>query len=83
MDRYLGRILKNWAGQQQPPEDARGRLLLIASSHSYPPEESLNYLFEENYLKSIDQYNLHGNELSRAFDMLWVFQLPMPALRMV
>jgi len=35
-DAYLKQALKNWAAEQQPPENGRARLLLIAAS---PPRE--------------------------------------------
>jgi len=31
-DAYLKQALKNWAAEQQPPENGRARLLLIAAS---------------------------------------------------
>ncbi len=82
MDRYLQQVLKNWANQQQPPANARARLLLMASSHSYPLEESATYLLEENYTKSNDLYNLHRNEPARVLDLLWIYH-SLPALRVV
>jgi hypothetical protein len=38
MDRYIGRSLKNWAAQKQPPANSRARLLLVAASQPKPHE---------------------------------------------
>jgi len=35
-DAYLRQALKNWAADQQPPENGRARLLLLAAS---PPQK--------------------------------------------
>jgi len=83
MDRYLQRLLKNWATQRQPPEHARARLLLSASARSYPIEESPVYLFEEYHPRPTDIYNLQRDEPARARDLLWMFHLSSPELRMI
>ena len=83
MERYLQQVLRNWANQQKPPANARARLLLMAGSHSYPLEEPARYLFEEHYLQADHLYNRHRNEPDRILDLLWIYHLPMPALRMV
>ena len=82
-DRYLQRLLKNWAAQQRPPENARARLLLIASAQSYPLDESQIYLFEEHYSKVNKSYNLQSDRPARAMDLLWMFHMPTPELRMI
>jgi len=83
MDRYLGRVLKNWAAQQGPPENARARLLLNASAQAYPLDESQIDLFEEYYSKVNKQYDLQRDQPARAMDLLWMFHLPTPEMRMI
>ena len=83
MDRYLGRVLKNWAAQQGPPENARARLLLSASAQAYPLDESQIDLFEEYYSKVNKQYDLQRDRPARAMDLLWMFHLPTPEMRMI
>jgi hypothetical protein len=82
MDRYLQQVLKNWSNQQQPPENGRARLLLLAASHSYPLEESELFSFEDDYSKPHDLTSLQRTEPARIFDMLWLYH-SMPALRVV
>ena len=83
MDRYVQHALKNWAAQQGSPENARARLLLSASARSYPLDESQIYLFEEHYSKVNKSYNLHRDQPARAMDLLWMFHLPTPEMRMI
>jgi hypothetical protein len=82
-DRYLQRLLKNWAAQQRPPENARARLLLIASAQTYPLDESQIYLFEEHYSKINELFDSQMNQPARAMDLLWMFHMPTPELRMI
>jgi hypothetical protein len=82
MERYLQQVLKNWANQQQPSANSRARLLFVASSRSYPSEETEIYSFEEDYSKPHELSNLHRNEPGRVFDLWWLYH-SMPALRVV
>ncbi len=43
MDGYIRRTLKNWAADQQPPENGRARLLLSAAygSHEQPDRKPI------------------------------------------
>ena len=83
MDRYLQQVLRNWANQQQPPANARARLLLVASAQPYLLEETPSYHSDEYYSRSNDLNSLHQNEPARIFDQLWIYHLSTPALRMV
>jgi hypothetical protein len=83
MERYLQYALKNWFSQQQPPENVRARILLLASARSYPPDNLLVYFCEENYSKSTSRHSLSDNEPARVMDLLWMLHLSTPALRMI
>jgi hypothetical protein len=85
MDRYVGQVLKNWAGQKQPPGNLRARLLLMATVHAYQPEEPfVDYLSEQRFLRrSLETVIRPAPEQIRNFDLVWVYQLPLPGLRMI
>lgn len=83
MDRLLKRYLKNWAAQQETPDSIRTRMLLMATSQSYLLNEPTYYGYREEYQTPKEFFSLHVNEPAKVFDIIWVFQLPLPALRMV
>lgn len=82
MDRLLQRYLKNWAARQQAPETVKPHLLLLAASRSYMMNE-YQYRHEDVCQTPKEFYNLQVSEPAKVFDLIWVFNLPMPALRMV
>jgi len=83
MERYLQQALKNWAARQQPPENGRARLLLLASSHISTLEEPANYHFDEKAFFLECPYPMSNLGSLKNFDFVWAFHLPIPAMRMV
>jgi hypothetical protein len=82
MDRYLEQTLKNWATQQQPPENARARLLLLAASAPQQHAEIADITYEEKFLNSHDIYGLRHHEPTNILDLVWSFGITMPGPRM-
>ncbi len=83
MDRYIQQNLKNWAARQHAPETARARLLLIAAAQTYPLEEPANLNCESNLALLADFPSLVDSSPPRNLDLVWLFHMPIPALRMV
>ena len=80
MDVYLGRCLKNWSAQYQPPVNGRERLLRKASR---PPVQQQRQL--ERFITSLknryhypEQYEYPGNTVilgPQSQSLAWTFQL--------
>lgn len=83
MERYLQQALKNWAARQQPPENVRSRLILMASSHEVLLQEPANYHFDEKAFFQQCSYSTPSLGATKSFDFVWAFHLPIAALRMV
>ena len=82
-DIYIRQTLKNWAAEQQPPENMRARLLLIAASGprelSSPrqAEQSKIHIVIPNQTPLDQAIKLHG------IPWLWVGYIPLTPTRQV
>ena len=80
MDDYLGRCLKNWSAQYQPPEDGRERLLRKASRPPVRQQRMLEKFFTSlrNRYYFPEQYEYPGNTDiigPHSQTLVWTFQL--------
>ena len=81
MDRYLKGQLKNWAGQQQPPDSVRARLILLAAISPDEQPSPPTYYQENKHFQNKQLPDEPGQGQARYLDLLYMCQ--MPALRMV
>jgi len=82
-DTYIRQTLKNWAAEQQPPENMRARLLLIAAagqrelSSPRQAEQSQIHIVIPNRTSLDQAIQLHD------LPWLWVSHLSLTPLRQV
>jgi hypothetical protein len=80
LDRYLGRSLKNWSAQYQPPVDGRQRLLRRASYPPYQQQKRLSRwisILKNRYFYP-EQSTLHHSDwliVPVTHSSSWSFQL--------
>ena len=70
LDVYLGRCMKNWAADRDPPVESRRRLLIAAASLPVEQEQRLSNLFSiiwDRFFSSPDNfYTYYHDEWPRA-----------------
>jgi hypothetical protein len=80
LDYYLQKNLRSWAAVQQPPKNARSRLLLQAASPFYKKVEAPLEEWMVERPKLIKPYlGYPHRDLPGMFESLWVTQLQLPA----
>ncbi|MBN1147130.1 MAG: hypothetical protein JXA78_07730 [Anaerolineales bacterium] len=68
MDVYLGRCMKNWAADREPPVESRRRLLKAAASLPVQQEQRLFNLFsiiKDSFFSSPDRFYTYYDEWPR------------------
>jgi hypothetical protein len=83
MDRYIAGSLKNWASQQQPPAEMRERLLFLAKTSADALIEPAAYYYEERPAQPVEKLGPRTAGHPENIAWMYLFQMPMPALRMI
>ena len=81
MDIYLGRCMKNWAADRNPPVESRGRLIRAAASLPVQQERRITRMLNvirDRFLYSPDGfYSYYADEWSRSpvtQSSVWYYQ---------
>ena len=85
-DIYIRQTLKNWAAEQQPPENLRARLLLIAASGQF--EKSSQKQAKQANRSRIDLVNQNQTAIDQMMQLhnsplLWGSHLSLTPIRQV
>jgi hypothetical protein len=86
MDVYVRQCLKNWAVQQQPPENGRARLLLKAASIDVQlNNETLSRLDRDGHFYPLASSQSPSERIVEPFSQsrLWVLHITLTPLRHV
>jgi hypothetical protein len=81
LDNHLQRSLRRWAAAQNPPKNARTRLLLQAASPFSPAEAPQEELLNQQIGLLKPYVGFPHRDLSGMAEFLWASQLRLPTMQ--
>jgi hypothetical protein len=70
-DAYLRQALKNWAADQQPPENGRARLLLLAAA--LPQEQTAHYSEAKLFMNLSRSSQTPSDQAMQIYNLPWLW----------